>query len=111
MAEAIIIVSFISLLLLGAVFVVLSYFEYRTADLDELKRFLKLKLISICIFVIGILVHTVGDLSNFEMGLETVGHFIIMVGAIILIKEALVLTNIAEEYGYCLFINFSYTNI
>lgn len=93
-------IIFTLLLALGFLYSLLSYLEYRIANIDELKKFLKSKFISVSIFVAGILVHTLGDLSDLEMELETTGHFIIMVGAIILIKGALDLTKIAEEYGY-----------
>lgn len=100
MAEMSTVIIFSFLSVLGIFYAALSYLEYRIANIDELKKFLKSKFISVSIFVAGILVHTLGDLSSLEMELETAGHFIIMIGAIILIKGALDLTKIAEEYGY-----------
>jgi hypothetical protein len=100
MVEVVMISIFAFLLFLGIIYAVLSYLECRVTELDKLKKFLKYKFISICVFVVGILVHTFGDLSVFEMEFETAGHFIIMAGAIVLIKSALDLTKVAEEYGY-----------
>jgi hypothetical protein len=73
--------------------------EYRLVY-DSAKKFYKFKLISLILFVAGILVHTLGDEMALEMQFETIGHIIIMIGAIILIKQSLSLSKLAEEYGY-----------
>ena len=88
---------------LGIIYIVISFLELRFAFKD-LKQFYQYKFITIIIFVIGILVHTLGDVlgsgTPLEMQMETAGHFIIMVGALILIKQSLNLLKLAEEYGY-----------
>jgi len=93
----------IELGVLGMIYCVISFLEYRMVYKDA-KTFSKLKLISLIMFVVGILVHSLGDVLGggrlLEMQLETLGHVIIMVGAIILIKQALSLSTLAEEYGY-----------
>ena len=88
------------LTVLGLIFVVLSYKESKAAPLKEMKEFYKAKFYSIILFVIGFVIHTIGDLTPFEMQWETAGHFIIMVGAFIVIKQSRGLSKIAEEYGY-----------
>ncbi len=91
------------LTVLGIMYCVISFLEYRLAH-DEVKEFSKFKLISLVSFVVGIIIHTLGDVIGggrpLEMQLETVGHLIIMIGTIILIKQSLSLSKIAEEYGY-----------
>ncbi len=88
---------------LGITYCIISFLEYRMVY-EDVKTFSKFKLISLIMFVIGILVHTLGDVlgegTPLEMQLETLAHVIIMVGAIILIKQALSLSRLAEEYGY-----------
>ena len=88
---------------LGITYCTISFLEYRLVYKD-VKAFSKYKLISLILFVVGILVHTLGDFLGegrpLEMQLETLGHVIIMVGAIVLIKQALSLSALAEEYGY-----------
>ena len=94
---------FIGLVILGVIFVIISYLEHQ-AVIDDLKQFTKYKFISILIFVIGIIVHTLGEVIGYDtplqMQMETAGHFIIMIGAIILIIQAWNLLQLAGEYGY-----------
>ena len=90
----------LELAVLGISYCFFSLLEMRLF-FDEFKQFHKLKVISIVIFVIGVLIHTLGDIFNygaaFSMQLETVGHVIIMVGALILIRQSLNLRKVAEE--------------
>lgn len=93
----------IELGILSLIYCIVSFLEYKIV-FEDLKQFYKFKFITIFIFAIGFLVHTLGDVlgsgTRLEMQLETVGHFIIMVGTLIIIKQTLHLLKIAEEYGY-----------
>ena len=88
---------------LGIIYIVISFLEYGLV-VKDLKQFHIFKTISILIFVIGILVHTFGDVlgsgTPLELQLETAGHFIIMVGSIIIILQSINLLKVAEEFGY-----------
>ena len=94
---------FLELTVLGIIYIIVSFLESRIIY-TEFKSFSVFKSISILLFVTGILVHTLGDVlgggTDLEMQLETVGHFVIMIGGIILIQQSLNLFKLAEEYGY-----------
>ncbi len=91
------------LFLLGLIYIVLSFLEYNKVHKD-LEVFTKYRLASLIIFLLGITVHTLGSVLGegavLGMQLETAGHFIIMIGAVVLIKQSISLLKLAEEYGY-----------
>lgn len=101
MVEASSLILLFELGLLGLFFAIISFLESK-AVIEELKSFHKYKFITILIFVLAVVVHTLGDVlgDRFEMQLETTGHLIIMIGAVILIQQSLRLYKLAGEYGY-----------
>jgi len=93
---------FIELLILGAVFVILSIIEYYSVSIKTIKKTFKSKAIAVSFFVLGFIIHTLGDFlgENMELLFETAGHILIMIGAIMLIIQTINLMRAAEEFGY-----------
>ena len=87
------------LIIFGVLYFYLSIMEHKVSPIKKIQPFFKAKVLTTSLFVLGIIIHTIGDLTTIEMELETVGHFIIMIGAVILIIQTRRLISMVEEYG------------